>query len=274
MKSKAKVISLLLTLLISMSFVLQGVFEAAESNDVVKVSVSNKPTVDIVLSSKETSVDLQNFERDVINKLKELGIDTSNIQFQTAETKQFNSNNSNAEQIFNSWRIFPDNYDAQWYYDSTSKKVVCPIDAWGETGFIDDKNSYQNFTMEATIHATQLSQPEGLVFRMYEDEKTGRWNMYWLWCSGDRFTEGAVNRVIALVNYPLSKANGLPASSTSQPTISTGVNSGCTSPICILLSYAICRNPSAKIFSSYIYIRILCDTVTNTCACFLISMFP
>ena len=28
------------------------------------------------------------------------------------------------------------------------------------------------------------------------------------------------------VNYPLSKANGLPVSSTSQPTISTGVNSG------------------------------------------------
>ena len=28
------------------------------------------------------------------------------------------------------------------------------------------------------------------------------------------------------VNYPLSKANGLPASQTSQPTISTGVNSG------------------------------------------------
>ena len=51
-----------------------------------------------------------------------------------------------------------------------------------------------------------------------------------------------------LVNYPLSKANGLPASMTSQPTISTGVNSGCTIPICILLSYAICRNPSAKIF--------------------------
>ena len=50
------------------------------------------------------------------------------------------------------------------------------------------------------------------------------------------------------VNYPLSKANGLPASSTSQPTISTGVNSGCTVPIYILLSYAICRNPSAKIF--------------------------
>lgn len=205
MKSKAKVISLLLVMLISMSFVLQGIFKefpeilAAEtSNDVVKVSVSNKPTVDIVLSSKETSLDLQNFERDVLNKLKELGIDTSNIQIQTAETKQFNSNNSNAEQIFNSWRIFPDNYDANWYYDKTSKKVVCPVDSIGETGFIDDKNSYQNFTMEATIHATQLSQPEGLVFRMDEDEKTGRWNMYWLWCSGDRFTAGSVNRVIAL----------------------------------------------------------------------------
>ena len=32
------------------------------------------------------------------------------------------------------------------------------------------------------------------------------------------------------VNYPLSKANRLPASSTSQPTISTGVNSGSPCP--------------------------------------------
>ena len=33
------------------------------------------------------------------------------------------------------------------------------------------------------------------------------------------------------VNYPSSKANGLPASQTSQPTISTGVNSGSPCPI-------------------------------------------
>lgn len=41
----------------------------------------------------------------------------------------------------------------------------------------------------------------------------------------------------ACVNYPLSKANGLPASQTSQPTISTGVNSGSPCPILLFLCY-------------------------------------
>ena len=40
-----------------------------------------------------------------------------------------------------------------------------------------------------------------------------------------------------MVNYPLSKANGLPASQTSQPTISTGVNSGSPCPILLFLCY-------------------------------------
>ncbi len=40
-----------------------------------------------------------------------------------------------------------------------------------------------------------------------------------------------------MVNYPLSKANGLPASQTSQPTISTGVHSGSPCPILLFLCY-------------------------------------
>lgn len=47
------------------------------------------------------------------------------------------------------------------------------------------------------------------------------------------------------VNYPLSKANGLPASQTSQPTISTGVDSDSPCPI---FFYIICRKPSVNIF--------------------------
>ena len=39
------------------------------------------------------------------------------------------------------------------------------------------------------------------------------------------------------VNYPLSKANGLPVSQTSQPTISTGVNSDSSCPILLFLLY-------------------------------------
>ena len=44
-------------------------------------------------------------------------------------------------------------------------------------------------------------------------------------------------RQVKEVNYPLSKANGLPASQTSQPTISTGVNSGSPYPILLFLCY-------------------------------------
>ena len=43
--------------------------------------------------------------------------------------------------------------------------------------------------------------------------------------------------ICRLVNYPLSKANGFPASSTSQPTISTGVNSDSPCPIYSTFGY-------------------------------------
>ena len=50
---------------------------------------------------------------------------------------------------------------------------------------------------------------------------------------GSMETEGMeiVKRLEPEVNYPLSKANGLPASQTSQSTISTGVNSDSPCPI-------------------------------------------
>ena len=41
------------------------------------------------------------------------------------------------------------------------------------------------------------------------------------------------------VNYPSSKANGLPALLTSQPTISTGVNSGSPCPIYFFILFAL-----------------------------------
>ena len=63
-------------------------------------------------------------------------------------------------------------------------------------------------------------------------------------CRNQAYTIGKGN--VILVNYPLSKANGLPASSTSQPTISTGVN--LDSPCPMHYSYAICLNPSASMF--------------------------
>lgn len=102
----------------------------------------------------------------------------------------------------------------------------------------------------------------GRVFPAQKNQAVKRCLVSWKFCAKsvsspvlngpvvdeDRFVSQNGNIFSEKVNYPLSKANGLPASSTSQPTISTGVNSGCTSPICILLSYAICRNPSAKIF--------------------------
>ena len=44
------------------------------------------------------------------------------------------------------------------------------------------------------------------------------------------------------VNYPLSEVNGLPASQTSQPTISTGIDSGSPCPIlysCFFILFAL-----------------------------------
>lgn len=71
----------------------------------IKVDLSPKLNVDIMLTSKETTLDLTNFESDLVEKLKNEGVSTNNINFQTVERKQssISSEDLNVDQIVNSW---------------------------------------------------------------------------------------------------------------------------------------------------------------------------
>ena len=75
----------------------------SETEGKVNISVSNKPIVDVMLTSKDTNVNLDNFEDDVRGKLQDLGVDTTNVEFQTVERASLSTNAQDASQIFNEW---------------------------------------------------------------------------------------------------------------------------------------------------------------------------
>ena len=109
----------------------------------------------------------------------------------------FVADSYDAKTIFDSWTQFPYGQNWGWYYDGSRKVVVCPTDSGPDTGYVS-KTEYSDFHMTATIYPTQLNQVSGIVLRMHKDPDTGLYSMYWLWCSGDRYKRGDLNRVIAL----------------------------------------------------------------------------
>ena len=64
------------------------VFQAATisaSAETVKISIVEKPNVDILLTTGDFTSDLKNFEKDITDALKKDGINTSGINFQTIQ---------------------------------------------------------------------------------------------------------------------------------------------------------------------------------------------
>ena len=79
--------------------------------------------------------------------------------------------------------------------------------------------------LSVPLHSTITDAKEQVrLMNEAEKEDSAKFNIEL--CAGTDLVMNEQRRV----NYPLSKANGLPASSTSQPTISTGVNSGSPCP--------------------------------------------
>ena len=80
-----------------------------KTNQEVQVSVTNKPVVDVMLASKETNINLDNFEADLRIAIKNLGIDDSLFNFVTVERTytEFDQNGYTAQEIYNSWQMIP-----------------------------------------------------------------------------------------------------------------------------------------------------------------------
>ena len=89
---------------IALSMLLSAIITSNASTD-IQVTVSNNPKIDVMLSSKETNVDLSTFKEDIIKELHEKGINTDNINFITAITKTMSAASDDVDfaKVVNSW---------------------------------------------------------------------------------------------------------------------------------------------------------------------------
>lgn len=71
----------------------------------ISVSVSNNVSADVMLAQKDTSLDLTNFEKDLKESLKSKGVNTDNINFTTASTKEVSaaSDDVDFKKVVDSW---------------------------------------------------------------------------------------------------------------------------------------------------------------------------
>lgn len=147
---KRKIIAVSLCLIMMLSSINVNVIDAKA--ETVTVSVKNNPKVDIILTKKDTSLNLNNFENDVKKSLQDKGIDTSNIKFSTlqSETIKTDSNDVNFSNVVNSWETI----GMKTWTATTDGKIYSDVDGdngWYGTSLInptaDIDNVEFNFTM-------------------------------------------------------------------------------------------------------------------------------
>ena len=69
----------------------------------VSFTIVPDPEIDVVLASRETSLNMSNFERDVLNALATQGVNTSKVKVTTVQTKNQQLDESGASQIKSTW---------------------------------------------------------------------------------------------------------------------------------------------------------------------------
>ena len=102
---------------VALSILLTMLITPNASTD-IEVVVTSNPKIDIMLTSKDTTVNLKNFETDIKNALKSNNININDIVFQTVERKFVSTNESSAASIFNDWECI--NVFNTGYYTSSS----------------------------------------------------------------------------------------------------------------------------------------------------------
>ena len=98
-----KILSLFLVLSLIFNLFPPTIFAAQD----VEVSLSQYPNVDIVLTTGETSVNTDTFEKDIKSRLTAIGIDpevVNTVSISAVETSTVSSNSAGASEIFNSWK--------------------------------------------------------------------------------------------------------------------------------------------------------------------------
>ena len=100
---KGKKIYFGIFIIISLVFISYFVLNNVKAAEQVSFSIVPDPLIDIVLASKETNLDLKNFENDIKSRLASKGVDRTKVQVQTVETKNESLTSSSANEIKSSW---------------------------------------------------------------------------------------------------------------------------------------------------------------------------
>lgn len=106
---------------------LLGILINSYATEKIEVNVKTTPNIDIVLTKSKTSTDLTNFEEDLKVILKEKGVDTSKIVFQTATAEEVSTSSKdiNFVEATKSWKAVGEkawkvNNNGQIYLDLTA----------------------------------------------------------------------------------------------------------------------------------------------------------
>lgn len=121
----------------------------------VSVNVINNPKVDIMVTQKDSELDMTNFDTDVISRLQDYGIDTTNINIQTVKRDIVSTNATDASVIFNKWgRI---GFPGQWSIVKTNNinTIQNAENTNDYTGFYyPDNYEYRDIVMEFDNRST------------------------------------------------------------------------------------------------------------------------
>jgi hypothetical protein len=156
-----------------------------EEEQEINLQIAQQKDIDVVLTVGNTSVDPKTFETDLLKELEERNIDVSRVNIEAVETQSFSTNDANAEEIFNTWKNYPDNAGQWAYHPETNSLGSTQNVHW--TGFWDDSLEAQSTTdveieydfREKYTIGTSHPDPQGFTFRM--TQKNGLYSFYAFW---------------------------------------------------------------------------------------------
>ena len=149
------------------------------SNTGISVDIAEKQKIDLVLTKGESDIDLSTFKDDITNALKDQDIDVSNLNIQTIQTSEVDSNAFDAAEIFNNWgRV---GLPGQWYLNTVSDKegitknaLTNPENTNGLTGYYDPNAfNYSKIIFEFDQNAMSYTDDDimGCFFRFNIDSQ-------------------------------------------------------------------------------------------------------
>ena len=128
---------------------------SARTNQEVQVSVTNEPTVDVLLTKRNSVLDMEQVKADILSQLQNLGINTANVRFIESDRLQVDTNAAGANIIFNNWKRI--GYPGQWSLITTNGiyTIQNAENTDGNTGFIyPESYDFQDMDISVDLRST------------------------------------------------------------------------------------------------------------------------